>query len=86
MKRRSIVLWKRIVLMLSAAGLCITGVWFNIMIITLFGLILWIISTVVNVIYSNKDYNSLIEESGSKKADNKVKFTVIKGSKEKKEV
>lgn len=85
MKKRHIILWKRIVLMLFAATLCITGVWFNTVLITFWGLILWGISTAINVIYSVKDYDLLTENSSLEKVDSKAKFTVIKGNKGEKE-
>lgn len=86
MKKIPIVLWKRISFMLFAAALCIIGVWFNTIIITLAGVIFWIISTAINVIYSTKNYNFIKKQSDLKKVDNRVKLTVIKGNKEKKEI
>lgn len=56
MNKKHISLKIRIIFMLFAAVMAITGVWINIMIVTLFGVILWIFSTILNVIYSGKDY------------------------------
>lgn len=86
MEKRPIVLWKRIFFMLFAAALCIIGVWFNTRIITLAGVIFWIISTAINIVYSTKNCNFIKKESNLKKVDNRVKLTVIKGNKEKKEI
>lgn len=56
MDKKHISLRIRIIFMLFAAAIAITGVWINIIIVTLFGVILWIFSTILNVIYSGKDY------------------------------
>lgn len=55
MNKRYISLRSRITFMLFAAAISITGVWTNIKIVTLFGAILWIWSSVVNIIYSGKE-------------------------------
>lgn len=64
MNKEYIALESRILFMLFAAAISITGVWINIKIVTLFGAVLWIVSSVVNVIYSAK--NSGIEYNLSK--------------------
>lgn len=45
----------RILFMVFAAAISIIGVWTNIKLLTIFGAILWIISTIINIVYSGQD-------------------------------
>lgn len=45
----------RILFMVFAAAISIIGVWTNIKLLTIFGAILWVISTIINIVYSCQD-------------------------------
>ncbi|AGK95552.1 hypothetical protein [Clostridium pasteurianum] len=45
------IVW-RILFMIFAAAISITGVWTDIKGMAMFGVILWVISTIINIIYS----------------------------------
>ncbi|MFT8315370.1 MAG: hypothetical protein ABF633_14150 [Clostridium sp.] len=45
----------RILFMVFAAGISIIGVWTNIKLLTVSGVILWITSTIINIVYSLQD-------------------------------
>jgi hypothetical protein len=53
--KKHMVLRVRIIFMVFAATISIVGVWTNIKMVTWFGAILWILSSIVNVIYSVKN-------------------------------
>lgn len=55
MNKKHMMLCFRIIFMLFAAASAIIGVWTNLKVLTMFGAILWIFSSIVNVIYSCKD-------------------------------
>lgn len=48
------IVW-RILFMIFSAAISVIGVWTNIKLLTIFGVISWIISTIINLIYSHQE-------------------------------